>query len=231
MKIVKLTPEQFDNFSISHPLHTYYQTSAYGNLMSLDGFEPHYYGFTNDQNILIGPKYINENKELIHFDGSIAAPPLNLRMPSNLINNSYNLFKYGEIGSTSTDWGFVSSVLGSLNKKGRAAVFLANGSLFGAGNRKRVRNNVLRDDKIEAIISFPERFFVDALIPINLMVFNNHKTNMKNKIILFLFSPKNLRVNKPINIGIINKTIAEINNLKIIIHPFLFQSFLHHFYY
>ena len=136
-----------------------------------------------NQNILIGPKYINENKELIHFDGSIAAPPLNLRMPSNLINNSYNLFKYGEIGSTSTDWGFVSSVLGSLNKNGRAAVFLANGSLFGAGNRKRVRNNVLRDDKIEAIISFPERFFVDALIPINLMVFNNHKTNMKNKII------------------------------------------------
>ena len=136
-----------------------------------------------NQNILIGPKYINENKELIHFDGSIAAPPLNLRMPSNLINNSYNLFKYGEIGSTSTDWGFVSSVLGSLNKKGRAAVFLANGSLFGAGNRKRVRNNVLRDDKIEAIISFPERFFVDALIPINLMVFNNHKTDMKNKIL------------------------------------------------
>lgn len=23
MKIVKLTPEQFDNFSINHPLHTY----------------------------------------------------------------------------------------------------------------------------------------------------------------------------------------------------------------
>ena len=136
-----------------------------------------------NQNILIGPKYINENKELIHFDSSIAAPPLNLRMSSNLINNSYNLFKYGEIGSTSTDWGFVSSILGSLNKNGRAAVFLANGSLFGAGNRKRVRNNVLRDDKIEAIISFPERFFVDALIPINLMVFNNHKTDMKNKIL------------------------------------------------
>lgn len=58
MKIVKLTPEQFDNFSTSHPLHTYYQTSAYGNLMSQDGFEPHYYGFTNDQNILIGASLI-----------------------------------------------------------------------------------------------------------------------------------------------------------------------------
>ena len=58
MKIVKLSPEQFDNFSNNHPLHTYYQTSNYGNLMSNEGFEPHYYGFINDQNILIGASLI-----------------------------------------------------------------------------------------------------------------------------------------------------------------------------
>lgn len=58
MKIVKLSPQQFDSFSSNHPLHTYYQTSAYGNLMSDDGFEPHFYGFINDQNILIGASLI-----------------------------------------------------------------------------------------------------------------------------------------------------------------------------
>lgn len=58
MKIVKLSNEQFDNFSSNHPLHTYYQTSSYGNLMTNDGFEPHYYGFINDQNILIGASLI-----------------------------------------------------------------------------------------------------------------------------------------------------------------------------
>ena len=58
MKIVKLSPEQFDNFSNNHPLHTYYQTSNYGELMSKNGFEPHYYGFINDQNILIGASLI-----------------------------------------------------------------------------------------------------------------------------------------------------------------------------
>ena len=58
MKIVKLNPEQFDSFSQNHPLHTYYQTSHYGNLMSTDGFEPHYYGFINDQNLLIGASLI-----------------------------------------------------------------------------------------------------------------------------------------------------------------------------
>lgn len=166
-----------------------------------------------NQNILIGPKYINENKELIHFDGSIAAPPLNLRMPSNLINNSYNLFKYGEIGSTSTDWGFVSSVLGSLNKNGRAAVFLANGSLFGAGNRKILRNNVLRDDKIEAIISFPERFFADTSIPINLIFFNNHKTGMKDKILFIDANQPEWMHKDKVNNSLTSKGIEKIIDL------------------
>ena len=58
MKIVKLSPQQFDNFSINHPLHTYYQTSNYGDLMTIEGFEPHYYGFINEQNILIGASLI-----------------------------------------------------------------------------------------------------------------------------------------------------------------------------
>ena len=58
MKIVKLTPEQFDNFSNNHPLHTSYQTSAYANLMHEEGYEPHFYGFINDQNILIGASLI-----------------------------------------------------------------------------------------------------------------------------------------------------------------------------
>lgn len=58
MRIVKLNEKQFDSFSENHPLHTYYQTSAYGKLMCDDGFEPQYYGFINDQNILIGASLI-----------------------------------------------------------------------------------------------------------------------------------------------------------------------------
>lgn len=67
MKIVKLTPEQFDNFSSNHPLHTYYQTSAYGNLMSQEGFDPHYYGFINDQNILIGASLVLVQKLFLGY--------------------------------------------------------------------------------------------------------------------------------------------------------------------
>ena len=58
MKIVKLTPEQFNGFSMNHPLHSYYQTANYGQLMQTEGFEPEYYGFVNDQNMLMGASLI-----------------------------------------------------------------------------------------------------------------------------------------------------------------------------
>ena len=67
MKIVKLSPEQFDNFSSNHPLHTYYQTSNYGNLISNDGFKPFYYGFINDQNTLIGATLILVQKLFLRY--------------------------------------------------------------------------------------------------------------------------------------------------------------------
>ena len=67
MKIVNLSPEQFDNFSANHPLHTYYQTSNYGNLMKSDGFTPYYYGFVNDQNNLIGASLIITQKLFLGY--------------------------------------------------------------------------------------------------------------------------------------------------------------------
>ena len=54
MKIVILTPEQFDDFSYNHPLHTFYQTSSYANIMAKYGYKINYYGFINDENNLIG---------------------------------------------------------------------------------------------------------------------------------------------------------------------------------
>lgn len=66
MEILRLTPQQFDNFSIEHPLHTYYQTSMYGNLMQRNGFKAFYYGFLIN-NQLVGATLILEKKLFAHF--------------------------------------------------------------------------------------------------------------------------------------------------------------------
>ncbi len=54
IKIVVLSPEQFDQFSFEHPLHTYFQTSMYANLEVMSGYNAFYYGFVDESETLIG---------------------------------------------------------------------------------------------------------------------------------------------------------------------------------
>ncbi len=66
MKIVQLTPEQFDEFSKNHILHSYYQTSAYGNIMKKNKYMIEYLGFIeNDE--LIGASLVLYNNLFLGF--------------------------------------------------------------------------------------------------------------------------------------------------------------------
>lgn len=58
MKIVTLSPEQFDRFAQNHRYRNYYQSSAYGNVMVKFGYNVHYLGIVSDTNKLIGATLI-----------------------------------------------------------------------------------------------------------------------------------------------------------------------------
>ena len=58
MKIVTLSPEQFDKFAQNHRYRNYYQSSAYGSVMVKFGYNIHYLGIVSDQNKLIGATLI-----------------------------------------------------------------------------------------------------------------------------------------------------------------------------
>lgn len=58
MKIVTLTPEQFDRFASKHRYRNFYQSSAYARSMLRFGYSIHYLGFTNERNSLIGATFI-----------------------------------------------------------------------------------------------------------------------------------------------------------------------------
>mgnify|MGYP003302122625 CR=1 FL=1 len=58
MKVVTLSPEQFDKFASSHRYRNYYQSTAYGNVMVKFGYNIHYLGIVSDQNKLIGATLI-----------------------------------------------------------------------------------------------------------------------------------------------------------------------------
>lgn len=58
MKIVTLNSKQFDNFAKNHRYRNFYQTSAYGSLMTKFGYNIHYLGIVSDTNKLIGATLI-----------------------------------------------------------------------------------------------------------------------------------------------------------------------------
>ena len=58
MKIVKLTPAQFDRFASNHRYRNYHQTSMYGMVMSRFGYHSQFLGFVNEYNKLVGATLI-----------------------------------------------------------------------------------------------------------------------------------------------------------------------------
>ena len=58
MKIVKLSPSQFDRFASNHRYRNFYQTSMYGMVMSNFGYNTQFIGFVNEYNKLIGATLI-----------------------------------------------------------------------------------------------------------------------------------------------------------------------------
>lgn len=58
MRIITISPEQFDKYTKRHRYRNYYQTSAYGKTMRKFGFNVHFLGIADDNNTLIGASLI-----------------------------------------------------------------------------------------------------------------------------------------------------------------------------
>ena len=121
---------------------------------------------------LHNPRYVKDDT-LLKFDSIITIPPYHTRI--NNLENTYNRFRFGKITSTNSDWGFVSNALAALNNNGKAVVLLPNGDLSRIGYNKEVRQNIIKNDLLQAVISLPANFLNFTRIPVNVLVFNNHK--------------------------------------------------------
>lgn len=164
-------------------------------------------------NVLTQPKYVKDG-QLKQFDRIITLPPLNLKIPNNLISNSYNRLKYGNITSANTTWGFVSNALSSLNLTGKAAIYLSNNDLSGIASRKAVRNKIIAADKIETIIKLPMGFISGTNIEINLVILNNNKSKeLKNKILFINAAQSNWTRKNKISNELTKQGQEKINNL------------------
>ncbi|MFK5936809.1 MAG: N-6 DNA methylase, partial [Sulfurimonas sp.] len=82
------------------------------------------------------------------------------------------------------DLAFVQHMVSVLKNDGRMGVVLPHGILFRGGTEGKIRQGLLNDDIVEAIVGLPEKLFYNTGIPASIIIINKSKApNLKNKVV------------------------------------------------
>jgi type I restriction enzyme M protein len=123
---------------------------------------------------------------IIQFDRVIANPPFSQNY--NRATMKYaSRFSYGFAPETGkkADLMFVQHMLASCKRDGKVVVVMPHGVLFRGGKEKEIRENMLKADVLEGIISLPPQLFYGTGIPACIMVFDKNKPDeLKNKVFI-----------------------------------------------
>jgi type I restriction enzyme M protein len=133
------------------------------------------------------PKHTKNNK-LITFDRVIANPPFSLKRwgKEEAEIDPYKRFKFGVPPKDYADLAFVQHMIASLNEKGKMGVVMPHGVLFRHGAEKAIREGIIENDLIEAIIGLPDNLFYGSAIPACLLIINKQKQAKRKGKILFI---------------------------------------------
>lgn len=131
------------------------------------------------------PLHIEENK-LMKFDVVVANPPFSLdKWGADFAE--HDLFKrfsdYSIPPASKGDYAFVLHMIKSLNENGRMGVVLPHGVLFRGASEGRIREKLITENLLDAIIGLPANLFFGTSIPACILVF---KKNRATNDILFI---------------------------------------------
>jgi len=128
--------------------------------------------------------------ELMTFDRVIANPPFSLKKwgKEEADSDSYGRFPYGTPPKDAGDLAFVQHMIASLNAEGMMGVVMPHGVLFRGSSEKAIRQGILNDDLLEAVVGLPAALFYGTGIPACLLIINKNKPADRKGKVLFINS-------------------------------------------
>jgi type I restriction enzyme M protein len=110
-----------------------------------------------------------------------------------------HVYKYGLPSKSSADWANYQIAVYKLNRTGRAVATISVGGLNRSSDL-RIREGIITDDLIEAVIMLPSSMYAHTAIPTALLVFNKRKPEeRKNKILMIDASERFVKRNRKQN--------------------------------
>lgn len=107
----------------------------------------------------------------------ISNPPYSLKFDEQEID--CKKFKYGIPNSNYADYLFIQSGLSRLSEDGTAAFILPHGILFRKNREKKIREALIKDNVIDAVIGLPSNLFLSTQIPVFILILKNNKKDDK----------------------------------------------------
>ena len=155
---------------------------------------------------LANPIFLDSDGNLLLFDAIVANMPFSkdkwasgfnpggeasgkgkkeFKMEASL--DKYHRFDWGVPPSSKGDWAFLLHMIASMSANGRIAAVAPHGVLFRGAAEGRIRQRIIEENLLDAVIGLPENLFYGTPIPACILVF---KKNRSATDILFIDASK-----------------------------------------
>ena len=148
---------------------------------------------------LRNPK-LKENDQLMKFDTVVANPPFSLDKwgAEEAASDKYNRFWRGVPPKSKGDWAFISHMIEIAQEgSGKVGVVIPHGVLFRGASEGKIRQQVIDENLLEAVIGLPANLFFGTGIPAAIAVFNKGK---KTENVLFIDASREFEAGKNQNV-------------------------------
>lgn len=154
--------------------------------------------------------------KLLAFDVVIANPPFSLDKwgAENAGNDKYKRFHRGIPPKSAGDWAFITHMIETARQKaGRVAVVVPHGVLFRGGAEGKIRQKVIEENLLDAVVGLPVNLFQSTAIPVAVLVFDRKREQggplAKRKEVLFIDASREFQPAKTQNL-LLEEQIAKI---------------------
>lgn len=142
--------------------------------------------FTIENGDTLEEPLILEHDKIKKFDRVLANPPFSQNYNRKNVKKTERFDEWCPETGKKADLMFVQHMLASLKGNGHMATIMPHGVLFRGGKEKLIRENFIKKDVIEAIISLPQGLFYGTGIPACILVCKKNKPDEFKDKILFI---------------------------------------------
>jgi type I restriction enzyme M protein len=133
-----------------------------------------------DGNIKQGDSILNDQHKGLEADYVITNPPFNMsEWGKDSIADDDPRFNYGLAPSNNANYAFIQHMISHLGNDGMAATVMANGAMSVQNKEGDIRQSIIEDDLLDAVIALPKELFFTTSIPACIFILSKGKDSDK----------------------------------------------------